>query len=195
MAGGYSVPADGDFGVLVQRLSDLDNRLRELERPTGSQTQKTLTTLSNRAVLALGNSGTLTVPVPTGDKTTIVWDAATSPQIAFTTPYSLALVSVGCFATANGINTSDVVYAFMGLSINGVTPGTGFGEWPYVDSRNPTAGSSFSRPLVYTSLISVTPNLSTTVNPRYGYGRVGGVAGATDVTFSGRYTTITPIPN
>lgn len=195
MAGGYSVPADGDFGVLVQRLSDLDNRLRELERPTGSQTQKTLTTLSNRAVLALGNSATLTVTVPTGDQTTIVWDATTSPQITFSTPYSLALVTVGCFATANGVNTSDVVYAFMGLSINAVTPDTGFEKWPNVDSRNPVSGSSFGAPLVYTSLVSVTPNVSTTVNPRYGYGRLGGVVGSTSVAFSGRYTTITPIPN
>lgn len=195
MAGGYLVPPDGDLGVLIQKLSAMDARLKELERPTGSQTQTTLIALSDRAVQALGNSSTLSVPVPTGDQTTIVWDSATSPQVTFSTPYSLALVTVGCFAAANGVNTSDIVYAFMGLSVDGVTPTAGFGDWPNVDSRNPVSGSSFSGPLVYSSLVSVTPNVSTTVGPRYGFGRLGGVTGLVSADFSARYVTVTPVPN
>lgn len=38
MAGGYVVPPVGDFAVLRDRLRDVDRRLDELERPTGTQT-------------------------------------------------------------------------------------------------------------------------------------------------------------
>jgi hypothetical protein len=38
MSGGYTSPADGQLGELFDRLSDYGRRIRELERPTGTQT-------------------------------------------------------------------------------------------------------------------------------------------------------------
>ena len=45
MAGGYEVPAVGEFAELRRLLADAQRRLRILEAPTGSQTAETLVTL------------------------------------------------------------------------------------------------------------------------------------------------------
>jgi hypothetical protein len=45
MAGGYASPSDGQLGDLFALLSDYSRRIRELERPTGSQTASALATL------------------------------------------------------------------------------------------------------------------------------------------------------
>jgi hypothetical protein len=45
MAGGYASPSDGQLGDLFTLLSDYSRRIRELERPTGSQTASALATL------------------------------------------------------------------------------------------------------------------------------------------------------
>lgn len=200
MAGGYTVPPDGELGVLVQRMTDYERRLQELERPTGTQTAEALQVLDeavqdlvDRAVRSAVTSATLSVNVPTGDQSTIQWDAATSPSVSFTTPSSFVLVTIGCFATANGINTSDFVQAHLGLSLNGATPSTDAEAWPFVSSQNPFAGSSYSLNLSLSGVYAVTPNVSQTVNLRYGYTRLGGVAGATTVDFSGRYVSVIPI--
>lgn len=37
MAGGYTVPPTGDYGLQIQQLQEIRNRVAELERPTGSQ--------------------------------------------------------------------------------------------------------------------------------------------------------------
>lgn len=173
---------------------DVNNTLLQLNSSVQLLSQQ-VANLNNRAIVALGDSSTLNVTVPTGDQTTISWNANTSPQVTVNTPYSQVLVTIGCFATANGLSTSDFVYAFMGLSVGGATPNTGFGDWPSVNSQNPVSGSSFSANLTLTRLIAVTPDVDTTFNPRYGYGRQGGVVGTTSCVFSGRYVSITPIPD
>jgi len=171
-----------------------DNTLSQLNASVQLLSQQ-VANLTNRAIVALGDPSPLSVSVPTGDQTTISWDANTSPQVTINTPYSQVLVTIGCFATANGLSTSDFVYAFMGLSISGATPSTDFGDWPSVNSQNPVSGSSFSANPTLTRLVSVTPDADTTFNPRYGYGRQGGISGTTSCDFSGRYISVTPIPD
>lgn len=45
MAGGYTTPPTGDFGELIRRLDEQDRRLRELERPTGTQNAQAVAAL------------------------------------------------------------------------------------------------------------------------------------------------------
>lgn len=47
MAGGYVPPPVGDFAVLRERLREVERRLAELERPTGTQTAQALKTLTD----------------------------------------------------------------------------------------------------------------------------------------------------
>ena len=42
MAGGYVVPPDGPLGDLIQAITDVKRRIRELEAPTGTQTAEAL---------------------------------------------------------------------------------------------------------------------------------------------------------
>lgn len=42
MAGGYNVPATGDFGELIQRLTDMRSQIDELAAPSGTQTANAL---------------------------------------------------------------------------------------------------------------------------------------------------------
>lgn len=48
MSGGWADPATGDFGVLKQELDELRRRVRELERPTGTQTAQTVRTIQEQ---------------------------------------------------------------------------------------------------------------------------------------------------
>jgi len=79
MAGGYTVPPDGDFGAIIARLQRIEERLREMERPSGSQTAESLRQLNNASESKSASSGFLTqndiTPPLTGyDTAVIVFD-------------------------------------------------------------------------------------------------------------------------
>ena len=152
--------------------------------------------LRDGTILASGVSDTLSLTVPGGVYNTIYWDSVTTmPEIWVNTPYSQVIVNIGCFATANGVSTSDFVYAFMGLNVANTIPTTDYGDWPSVSSQNPVSGSSFSANLQLTRLVTVTPNTNVRFAIQYGFGRQGGAGSTTSVTFSGRYVSIIPIPD
>lgn len=81
MAGGYTVPPVGDFGVLVQRLKGLESRVRELERPTGSQDIRSVELLRESATYSsVGGAATVDLTVPTTNRV----DYSGAPTVTFT---------------------------------------------------------------------------------------------------------------
>lgn len=81
MGGGYRVPADGEFGEVVKRLRDMDRRIAELERPTGSQAAEALRQLNNA-------TQTLSASPPTLDQsnTTTPFGATLVGPVTFNRP-------------------------------------------------------------------------------------------------------------
>lgn len=60
MAGGYTTPRTGDFGELIERLANVERRLVELERPTGTQNVKAVVQLNNASESKSASSGFIT---------------------------------------------------------------------------------------------------------------------------------------
>lgn len=68
MAGGYTTPTDGELSALIGKLRDVERRLSELERPTGTQLAQAvaqLTALVEELQTEIDNL--LAVSVNTGD--------------------------------------------------------------------------------------------------------------------------------
>lgn len=92
MAGGYAVPAVGDLAVLVQRLKALESRVRELERPSGSQDIRSVELLRESATYSsVGGEAKVDLTVPTSNRV----DYSGAPSVTFTVSRSMrAQISV-----------------------------------------------------------------------------------------------------
>lgn len=196
------MPIEPDIGEILRSFQTQIDKIKNRAMPTAGSTQlrqtietlqETVDGLANRAVRAASVSSTLTLTSTTATSTTIKWDAAATPEVTFNTPSSLVLVTVGTRAVAN-VSTPNAmgIFGHLGISVNGVTPDTTKGAWPWMvsDSYVPTTAE-----LSYTKAVVVTPGINQTIAARFGYNNLSDspYAGMT-VDFSNRFITVTPIP-
>lgn len=129
MAGGYTVPNTGDFGELIGRLSDLERRLGELERPTGTQKAQAVATLiAQQAELAAivdliartqntsgrGFSGTFAL---TTTSTTITSAVFTAPNY----PCRVTFTASAIVAVFNNSGAADIAYSTIEYQVSGAS--------------------------------------------------------------------------
>lgn len=164
MAGGYTVPAEGALGELVQRFREMERRLVELERPTGTQFAEVVRNLpvpagefarSNGIGLASGpvNVG-FSVTVPAG-KTRVVFTAVGNVAVLDATSGGLA--SASAFIEVNGPGfiwsspvmpaakdagaavVNNIITPVLGFEQGDLTPGGSFLVNMSVTATNPAA--------------------------------------------------------
>lgn len=127
MAGGYTVPNPGDFGELIGRLTDLERRLGELERPTGTQKAQAVATLIAQqeelaAIVDLiartqntsgrGFSDTFAL---TTTSTTITSTVFTAPNY----PCRVTFTASAIVAVFNNSGAADIAYSTIEYQVSG----------------------------------------------------------------------------
>lgn len=103
MAGGYVVPPDGPLGELTQVIAELRRQVKELERPTGTQSaesvknlQKQTDYLSSLITRSSSPAGSLSTGTTPGDQTVRWFDTDPVTVVTLTAATGRVLVRVGC---------------------------------------------------------------------------------------------------
>lgn len=158
MAGGYIIPTDGELGAIVGKVRDIERRLAELERPTGTQNAQIVRQTAEVVAalpipagefaqedgigLALGpvNIG-FSVTVPAG-KTRVVFTAVGNVAVLDATSGGLASANAYIEVNGSGFTWSSPVMPAAkdaGASVvnNIITPVLGF------EQADLTPGGSF----------------------------------------------------
>lgn len=105
MSGGFARPAEGDLGEFIQRLQRTEERLRELERPTGTQFLRAVELLQETATyVSSGGFARVDYSVPTANTVAFI----DPPSLTFTVTRTMR---VQITATCNYAINADTVDA------------------------------------------------------------------------------------
>lgn len=96
MAGGYVVPPDGPLGELTQAIGELRRQVKELERPTGTQTAETVKYLASLITRSSSPAGSLSTGTTPGDQTVRWFDTDPVTAVTLTAATGRVLVRAGC---------------------------------------------------------------------------------------------------
>jgi hypothetical protein len=117
MGNGYPIIQPDDLSRFVADIADMKRRLRELERPTGTQLASTVSELSSRTISAMSAAFTQSFSSNLG-----VTNTGASVSVTLNERrYALVLRSIEFFGTVGTGSGSRYVQGFHGFSVDGLT--------------------------------------------------------------------------
>ena len=161
MSGGYqNLPAD-PYEKLVRALEDQDRRLKELERPSGIQT--------NGVPKFDVSSGSASSVILGSSYSTVISLSIAVPEAA-SGPYTQALVTASAFENFGNTDSLNAVRGFMRILIDGVAG---------PESNTALGTSDLLRPCANTTARSIVSGLGATVTVALqAHNQVGATSGA-----------------